>query len=342
MASAPRSAVATSPMFVPADSLHSLLTHETLIEHFRSSLPTVTPSISTPIRQSYAVSPDASLLLMPSWSSHPSLPYIGVKLVTYFPDNSHRDLPGIHANYVLFSSATGQTLATMDGTVLTLYRTSSVSGLASSILSRNDSEVMVMVGAGALAPHLIQAHLAARPRLKRVIIWNRRIDKAISLAEKMRGEGRFEGVSFESGGYLEEIVPLADIVSCATNAEEPLVMGRWLKPGAHLDLVGSFKPTMRECDDEAVRRAADMGCLFVDNRVAMEEAGELAGAVERGVIGEEEIVGDLVELVKGEKVGRRSPEEITVFKSVGSGVVDILTAQLVYDMGLKHVPQPCS
>lgn len=192
-----------------------------------------------------------------------------------------------------------------------------------------------MVGAGALAPHLIQAHLAARPGLKRVIIWNRTVDKAIALAEKMRGDGRFEGVSFESGRSLEEIIPLADIVSCATNSEEPLVLGRWLKAGAHLDLVGSFKPSMKECDDEAIQQAANAGRLFVDNRVAMEEAGELVGAMERGVIREEEICGDLVELVKGEKVGRAGEEEITVFKSVGSGVVDILAAQLVYEMCLN-------
>lgn len=192
-----------------------------------------------------------------------------------------------------------------------------------------------MVGAGALAPHLIQAHLAARPGLKRVIIWNRTVNKAIALAEKMREDKRFEGVSFESGTSLEEIIPLGDIVSCATNSEEPLVMGRWLKLGAHLDLVGSFKPSMKECDDGAIQRAANAGRLFVDNCVAIEEAGELVGAMERGVIREEEIGGSLVELVKGEKVGRANEKEITVFKSVGSGVVDILAAHLVYEMCLN-------
>lgn len=221
----------------------------------------------------------------------------------------------------------------MDGTALTLFRTSCVSGLASRILSRNDSKVLVMIGAGALAPHLIQAHLAARPGLERVVIWNRTVEKATNLAGELRQSlGLGGGVSFESNGCLEEVVGVGDIVSCATNSEAALVEGRRLKPGAHLDLVGSFKHSMRECDDEAIRR----GRVFVDNEAALAEAGELVGAFERGVIGKEDIGGNLVELIKGEKVGRRNSEEVTVFKSVGSAVVDILAAQLVYETYLQQ------
>lgn len=267
---------------------------------------------------------------MPSWSSSPSLPYVGVKLVTYFPQNSTVNLPGIHGSYVLFSSTTGQTLATMDGTALTLYRTACVSGLASKILSRNDSRVLVMIGAGALAPHLIRAHLAARPGLKRVIIWNRTEEKARALAEEMRGSSA--GVWFESNACLDEAVGMGDIVSCATNSEVALVKGEKLKAGAHLDLVGSFKHSMKECDDEAIRR----GKVFVDNEAALEEAGELVGAFERGVIDKAHVCGMLVELIGGDKVGRTSSEEITVFKSVGSAVVDILAAQLLYEIYMKQ------
>ncbi|KAJ6707279.1 KETIMINE REDUCTASE MU-CRYSTALLIN [Salix viminalis] len=325
------SAIITSPMFLTNESLHSILAHDSLIQHFHTYLPTTSSTLHTPIRQSYDLSQSSSLLLMPSWSSTPSLPYIGVKLVTYFPQNSALNLPGIHASYVLFSSTTGQTLASMDGTVLTLYRTSCVSGLASKILARNDSKVLVMVGAGALAPHLIKAHLAARPSLQRVIIWNRTIKKAADLAEKLNKDciGN-AGVRFESNGNLEEIIGLGDIVSCATNADAPLIKGEKLKQGAHLDMVGSFKETMRECDDEAIRR----GRVFVDNEAALVEAGELVGAFERGVTKKED-VGFLVELIKGEQVGRKSSEEITVFKSVGSAVVDLLAAQLVYESYIK-------
>lgn len=215
----------------------------------------------------------------------------------------------------------------MDSTQLTLYRTSCVSGLASKYLARPDSEVLVMVGAGALAPHLIRAHLSAVPTLRKIIIWNRTVEKAKTLAEKLGGVLEFGGVSFEGVGCLDEVVGFGDIVSCATNSETPLVKGERLKSGAHLDLVGSFKREMMECDDEAIRR----GTVFVDNEAAIVEAGELVGAFERGVMKKDEIGGSLVELVRGDKVGRRSSEEITVFKSVGSAVVDMLAAQLVYE-----------
>lgn len=268
---------------------------------------------------------------MPSWCSTSSLPYIGVKLVTHFPRNSTLNLPGIHASYVLFSSTTGQTLATMDGTVLTLYRTACVSGLASKILARNDSKVLVMIGAGALAPHLIKAHLAAIPSLEKVIIWNRTMEKARILVENLRGCEEHNGVCFESSENLEETIQIGDIVSCATNSEVPLVKGERLKSGAHLDLVGSFNHNMKECDDEAIKR----GKVFVDNEAALIEAGELVGAFERGVIKKEEIAGNLVELLNAGKIGRVEPGEITVFKSVGSAVVDLLAAQLVYENSLE-------
>lgn len=184
-----------------------------------------------------------------------------------------------------------------------------------------------MVGAGSLAPHLIKAHLTTRPSLKRVIIWNRNAEKAKLLAEKLSGESELEGVCVEASESLKDAVEMADIVSCATNSEQPLVIGKWLKQGAHLDLVGSYKPSMRECEDDVIR----MGKVFVDNEAALEEAGELVGAFERGVIEKDDIKGNLVELIKGEKGGRCEQQEITVFKSVGSAVVDLLCAQLVYE-----------
>lgn len=184
-----------------------------------------------------------------------------------------------------------------------------------------------MVGAGAMAPHLIRAHLSAVPTLRKVIIWNRTIEKATTLAHKLSESGEFTEVSFEGCGCLDEVVGIGDIVSCATNSETPLVKGKRLKGGAHLDLVGSFKHSMMECDDEAIKR----GRVFVDNEAALVEAGELVGAFERGVIERDEIGGTLVELVRGDKLGRSTSEQITVFKSVGSAVVDMLAAQLVYE-----------
>lgn len=221
----------------------------------------------------------------------------------------------------------------MDATELTLLRTSCVSALGSKYLAREDAHVLVMIGAGNLAPHLIKAHLSVRPDLKRVIIWNRTAEKAEKLAARLRDEEKgFDDVGFEYSASLDDAVGLGDIVSCATNSEKELVMGEKLKEGAHLDLVGSFKKTMKECDDEAIKR----GRVYIDNDTALEESGELIGAFERGVIGKDDICGNLVELIKGQKEGRKSGSEITVFKNVGSGVFDVLTAQLLYETCLKN------
>ncbi|PHT45132.1 hypothetical protein CQW23_14290 [Capsicum baccatum] len=322
-----------SPVFISTATLRTLFTHKSLINHLQFSLPSFTSTIESPLRHAHQTSPSTSLLLMPSWSCSPSLPYIGIKLVTYHPNNSTQNLPGVHASYVLFNSITGQTLATMDATELTVYRTACTSALASKFLSRQNSETLLMIGAGTLAPHLIKAHLTFRPSLKKVIVWNRTVDKAKKMIENLQSEGGFEGVCFESNDCLEEVVGLGDIVSCATNSETPLVKGEKLKEGAHLDLVGSFKHSMRECDDKALKR----GKVFVDNEAALVEAGELVGAFERGVITRDEIAGDLLELIKGEKNGRTNAEEITVFKSVGSAVVDLLTAQLAYETYIKNL-----
>ncbi|KAI3471171.1 hypothetical protein Pfo_027834 [Paulownia fortunei] len=326
-------AAAAPPIFISTTTLHSLITHKSLIRHLQSTLPPLSATIQSPLRHAHQTSTNSSFLLMPSWSTSPLLPYIGTKLVTHHPNNSTLNLPGVQAIFVLFNSLTGQPLASIDATELTLYRTACVSALASCYLSREDAETLVMIGAGSLAPHLIKAHLTVRPSLKRVVVWNRTLEKARILVDQLREEsGGLEGVCFESNGCLEEAVRMGDVISCATNSEVPLVKGVDLKAGAHLDLVGSFTSSMRECDDEAVRR----GRVFVDNEAAMVEAGELVGAFERGVMRKNEIVGDLVELIKGEKVGRKSLEEITVFKSVGSAVVDLLSAQMVYESYLDN------
>ncbi|KAK9071631.1 hypothetical protein SSX86_008060 [Deinandra increscens subsp. villosa] len=324
-----------SPIFIDASTIRSVLPHRSLINHLQTSLPSATSVIQSPIRHSHQTSSSSTLLLMPAWSlSSTTLPYTGVKLVTTHPHNSSLNLPGVHASYVLFSSLTGQTLASMDGTEITVRRTACVSALASRYLSNNGSQVLLMIGAGALAPHLIRAHLTTRPSINHVMIWNRTSRKSENLVEELKAEIGREGLRFEVCEDMESAVAMADIVSCATNSETPLVLGRWLKAGAHLDLVGSYKPSMRECDDEAVKR----GRVFVDNEAAAVEAGELVGAFERGVMKKDEIEGNLVELIKGEKIGRKEEQEITLFVSVGSAVVDLLSAQLAYETIMVKKP----
>lgn len=221
----------------------------------------------------------------------------------------------------------GRPLALIDGTELTLWRTACASALAADYLARKDVKVMVMVGAGALAPHLISAHLTSRPSLQRILVWNRTHSNALQLVKSLKKLPIFKGKEIEAVVELESAVRCGDLITCATLSSEPLVLGMWLSPGAHLDLVGSFTPSMRECDDEAVRVAR----IFVDTEGASKESGDLDGPLKRGVILEGQIVGTLPDLVRGKMSGRRSDQEITLFKSVGSALEDLAAAQLVYE-----------
>ena len=320
-------------VYIDAAALHSLLPFPSLIRHLRAGLahPELSAGIQCPQRVSFPLptAPSAALLLMPSWCAHPSLPYLALKAVTSFPSNAPR-LPSVHAAVSLFSSATGAPLAYLDGSALTLLRTAAVSALAASLLASpsRPPAVLALAGAGALAPYLAEAHLAALPSIARVLVWNRTRSKSAALVARLRES--HPGLDVEEVEAMDEAVAAADIVSCATGSLEPIVRGELLRPGAHLDLVGSFTPAMRECDDEALRR----GRVFIDFEdfeAAMEEAGELVGAVQRGALRRTDVAGTLAELAAGTVEGRRSDDEITVFKSVGTAVVDLLAAQLAYE-----------
>lgn len=325
----------SAPIVIASEFMETVLTPACLVAHLRNVLPTLNhPSSTTPRRQSFVFGESSTLLLMPSFSTHTSIPYIGVKLLTHFPSNPP-PLPSIHASYALFSSLSGAPLAYLDGTLLTLLRTSAVSALASSYLSRPSSSSLVIVGAGALSPYLIRAHISSRPGISKTLVWNRTPGKALSVVENLRTCREFNGrVRFEVAERLEDAVREGDIVSCATSSEEPLVKGEWLKEGAHLDLVGSYTRQMRECDDTAMVRAR--GRVYVDCAEAAEEAGEITGAVERGVMRMEDVKGTLTELVTGRKVGRKAENGVTVFKSVGNAGWDLAAAQLVYEEHLRR------
>jgi len=264
---------------------------------------------------------DATLLLMPAWSPGR---HIGLKTVTVFPDNGARGMAAVGAHYLLIDARNGRVAASFDGGELTARRTAAASALASSWLSRADAGRLLIVGTGQLAPRLAHAHATVRP-IRSVEIWGRDPDKAAALAATLSGEG----LPARAAADLEQAVRGADIVSCATLATEPLVHGAWLAPGTHLDLVGAFTPAMREADDEAVARSR----LFVDTRVgALSEAGEIVQAVARGVLDPGAIQGDLADLARG-SAGRRSAAEVTLFKSVGCSLEDLVAAELCLERG---------
>lgn len=297
--------------------LASRLVRSTLIECLERAFAS---EAATPVRQRYDLGGDGAgktLLVMPGWRTNGSL---GVKLVTVFPDNALRSLPAVHACYVLFDANTGEPRAMLDGNELTLRRTGAASALAAKYLARAAAERLLMVGTGELAPHVILSHAAVRP-IRSVRIWGRRIEKAREVAAALRGHE----FSVDVCGDLESGVAWADIVSCATLSQAPLIEGRWLRPGQHLDLIGAFRPTMREADDEAIRKAD----LYVDTRAgALVEAGELVQTLAAGVIQPSDIRGELSELTRGLVRGRTSNDAITLFKSVGTAIEDLAAAEL--------------
>ena len=289
-----------------------------------------------PVRHHHAVvlegRPEATLLLMPAWEAcEPGSAfagrYMGVKSVTVFPDNAVRGKPAVFGTYVLLSAETGETLAVMDATRLTAWRTAAASALASRYLSRPDAARLLMVGAGALAPFLIRAHAAVRP-IAEIAVWNRSPERARALIAALAQSG----ITAKLADDLAGAVGQADIVSTATLASQPLILGAWLQPGTHLDCVGAFKPIMRETDDEVARHAR----IFVDTRAgALAEAGDILQPLQAGVIGKDAVLGDLFDLCGGAVAGRTSADEITLFKSVGASIEDLAAAIAVYE---HHTP----
>ena len=307
---------------VPAHEIDAALTFPAMVDALRDAF---VAGFHAPRRHHHEIAragvAAATALLMPAWTD--GAPgegaYLGVKIVSVFPDNGARGLPAIQGVYLLQDGATGEALAVMDGKRLTVWRTACASALAARALARKDARRLALIGAGALAPFLARAHAAVRP-IREVTIWNRSEAGARKLADELSGE--FE-VSLAPDPRAA--VESADVISCATLSRSPLVRGEWLRPGQHLDLVGAFNLSMREADDEALRRAR----VFVDTDGALSEGGDVAVAIKAGAYSADRVEGDLASLSRGE-AARRSDEEITLFKSVGASVEDLAAAMLVW------------
>jgi len=264
--------------------------------------------------------PDGTMLLMPAWVPGG---YAGVKVATVVPGNAERNLPAVSAQYLLSDARTGEMLALVDGGELTARRTAAASALAARYLARSDARHLLVLGTGRLAPNLIAAHMAVRP-IEEVTIWGRSKAKAAELAAEL--EKAFH-ISIRPAETLKAALGQADIVSAATLSTEPLISGSALKPGAHVDLVGAFKPSMRESDDDLVKRAE----IFVDTRDGcLSEGGDIVQPLQTGLISPKDIAADLYELCRGTHPGRQSDEAVTMFKSVGAALEDLAGAILAY------------
>ena len=270
-----------------------------------------------PLRQTLPIGELGTVLVMPAWQPGR---HFGIKTITIFPGNRAAGLPGLHAVYVLFDARTGVPLALMDGSELTSRRTAAASALAAGYLAREDARRLLVLGAGRVASLLPAAMHCVRPDLTQVAVWNRSPAGARALVEQLRRDG----LQAEVATDLQAAVRCADIVSCATLSTVALVQGAWLAPGTHLDLIGSFTPTMREADGACLAR----GRVFVDTEEAMAKAGDVLQAVAEGQFQTAQLQGTLAQLCRGERAGRLSPDEITVFKSVGSALEDLAAAGL--------------
>jgi len=263
-----------------------------------------------------------SFLVLPAWQPGEAF---GIKSVTVIPGNAQASgaLPAVQAVYLLFDGKNGSPLAIIDGTALTARKTAADSALGASFLARHDAKTMLMIGAGAMAPHLIMAHKAIRPALKTFLIWNRSPARAQAIAHDLEKQG----FAIEVTDNLPEAVKTADIISCATAATTPVLKGTWLKPGTHIDLVGGFTKEMRESDDETIRRAG----IFVDSRqFTINRVGDINAPLTNGVISPDDIKADLFELSQGICEGRQSADEITLFKNGGGSHLDLFTARHLF------------
>ena len=314
--------------FIDRAALTNVLSYPLLIAALRD---TFQQDISVPRRHVHTLSEaDASvLLLMPVWQTGQQM---GVKLVTVAPANRDRSLPTVQALFILLDTTTGTPLAILDGEELTLRRTAAASALASTYLSRSDSRRLLIIGTGQLAPYMAVAHCAVRP-IEEVTVWGRSAEKIQQTIAQIRAAGLPGQIRLAAASDVRQATLAADIISCATTSKVPLVLAEAVKPGTHVDLVGGFRPDMREADDALMSRSS----VFVDTYSgAMAEAGDLVQPIAAGLMRHESVQGELADLASGTHAGRLNTIETTVFKSVGTALEDLCAANLAWASYLAH------
>jgi ornithine cyclodeaminase/alanine dehydrogenase-like protein (mu-crystallin family) len=291
--------------------VRELLRMEELIPAMERALADLsTGKVVQPVRTMVPVAEHSGFLgLMPAYTGSA----LGAKLVAFYPRNQ-----GVHTHHALiqlFKPETGEPLAVMDGRLITEERTAAVSAVATQHLARRDCEVLALLGSGVQARSHLKALRLVRD-FREVRVWS------------PRNAGRFAREhGIEAAESAETAVRGADVIVTATNSQEPVVMGAWLKPGAHVNAVGAPRPDWRELDDEVLRQAR----FYVDSRAAAaQESGDARAAAA--------IVGELGEVVAGRVPGRQSEDEVTVFKSLGLAVEDVVSAELVYRAALARAP----
>ncbi len=323
---APDFAGASSPLVLSGDDVRRLLPMEVCIEAMDGAFRALADDRAVlPLRQVIRLPQHGGLLgVMPSYLDVPVLgPVTGAKIVSVFPGNHGTELDAHQGSVLLFEADRGRLLCLADASAITAVRTAAASGLATRLLARPDAGDLAILGAGIQAASHLEAMLVVRP-IRRVRVWSRTAERAVAFAEAVSAR---HGLDVEAVGSAREAVGGADLVCTVTSSASPVLLGRWLAEGSHVNAVGSSVPSSREVDGEAVARSR----VVVDRREsALAEAGDVLGAIEDGAIGPEHLAGELADVLTGRIPGRRTNEEITMFESLGLAIEDLAAVAAAY------------
>lgn len=258
---------------------------------------------------------------------------LGIKIVSVFPKNIEKGLTSVPATMVLVNSETGEVCSLIDGTYLTRLRTGAVSGAATDILAKKDSKVFALFGTGGQAESQLEAVLTVRP-VKLVKVFDISPERAKDFAERMTVLfGEKFNVTITAADSAEEAVKDADIITCVTTSSKPVFDGRLVKKGCHINGVGSYTPAMNEIDEYLITHADK---VYVDTRNGvLNESGDLIVPIQNGTFRADQITGELGEVISEKVEGRLSDDEITVFKTTGTAVMDVVTGQRIYEAALE-------
>lgn len=305
---------------ISAEEVHEALSYPALIDALSDGFKS---DFSMPPRQVFLLDDNDdnhdAFAVLPSWNDS----LIAVKAFTYFPDNA-APYKSLYSKIMIFDRAHGEPLALIDGTSVTFWRTAGVSGLATQLLSREDSETLLVLGTGNLSTYIIRANASVRP-LKRVLVWGRTPANAENVVEQMNAE--LDGVNCSVVTNLEAACGEADIIVSATASHEPLVLGDWVQGGTHTDFIGNHHANKRECDTALVVKSKVYADTYVN---CFKEAGEILVPISEGVITKDHVRGELPEMLNGTVPLRESDSEITLFKSIGLAYSDLVGAGMAY------------
>jgi ornithine cyclodeaminase/alanine dehydrogenase-like protein (mu-crystallin family) len=277
--------------------------------------------VTAPERTGMAVASEGKMVLMPGAMSH--IQRFGIKTLSLFSTASERGLPGHQGIMLLFDGVSGRPLCAIDSHSITALRTAAASAVATRALSRSDSCSVALLGCGSLARLHIEAMLQVRS-IDCIYVWSRARDKAQAFAAQMAHRLSANVKVVDS---VQAAIESADIICTLTGADVPLVKGKWLRPGQHLNLVGASTRASREVDDETVAR----GYYVADCRShVLEQAGEFRHALKGGYVGENHIAGEIGEILNGSKAGRSHPSMITIYKSLGHVAQDLRVADGIF------------